>query len=117
MKRRIGAGIAGFCAGTLNGLFGAGGGMVLVPLMSKLTDVEEKLLFPCSVMILFPICIVSLLFANGWDSFCLAAAFPYLAGSFLGGLCAGTWGKRIPTLWLHRILGGLIVWGGIRYLW
>ena len=116
MKPSIGAGISGLGAGALNGLFGAGGGMVLVPLMRTLTDAEEDTLFPCSVVILLPICIVSLLFAGGWEKFSFWQALPYLTGSALGGICAGKWGKRIPTLWLHRILGVLIIWGGIRYL-
>ena len=117
MKNWIGAGISGLGAGALNGLFGAGGGMVLVPLMGKLTDLEESQLFGCSVMILFPLCIVSLIFADGWETFSLQQALPYLAGSFIGGVGAGLWGKYIPTLWLHRTLGILILWGGIRYIW
>jgi len=117
MKRCIGAGVAGLGAGALNGVFGAGGGMVLVPLMSKLTDAQEETLFPCSVAILFPICIVSLLFADGWEGFSILDALPYLAGSFIGGLCAVFFGKKIPALWLHRVLGILVIWGGVRYLW
>lgn len=117
MKRCVGFGIAGFSAGTLNGLFGAGGGMVLVPLMGILTDAPEQQLFPCSVAILFPICIVSLLLSAGWADFSFLQALPYLIGSAIGGVCAGVWGKHIPTLWLHRVLGVLILWGGIRYLW
>ena len=117
MKRCIGAGISGFGAGILNGLFGAGGGMVLVPLMGKLTDLEERQRFPCAVAILFPVCIVSLLFSKDWGAFSLPQALPYLAGSLIGGICAGIWGKKIPVLWLHRALGILVLWGGIRYLW
>ena len=116
MKRSIGAGISGFGAGMLNGLFGAGGGMVLVPLMGKLTDLEDRDLFPSSIVILFPICIISLLFADGWDDFQILQAIPYLLGSALGGVGAGLWGKYIPAIWLHRALGLLILWGGIRYL-
>ena len=32
---------AGACAGAVTGLFGAGGGMVLVPLLSLLTDMDD----------------------------------------------------------------------------
>ena len=117
MKNRIGAGIAGLGAGIVNGLFGAGGGMVLVPLIGRLTDLEESSLFGCSITILLPMCIISLLFAGGWEDFSLLQALPYLAGSFTGGIFAGLWGKYIPTIWLHRFLGALILWGGIRYLW
>ena len=34
--------IAGVCAGAVNGLFGAAGGMVLIPLLQWLTDLEDR---------------------------------------------------------------------------
>lgn len=117
MKRKLWIAICGLCAGMLNGLIGAGGGMVLVPLLGRFTDIPETQLFPASVAILFPICIVSLVFSGEWDSFSFMEALPFLAGSVAGGVCAGKWGKKIPTLWLHKGLGILILWGGIRYLW
>ena len=117
MKRKHGSALAGLGAGVLNGLLGAGGGMVLAPLLKITTDLEEDAIFPCAVAILFPICMVSLLFSNGWAHFSLLLALPYLLGSLLGGIGAGLWGRRIPALWLHRVLGCLILWGGLRYLW
>lgn len=108
--------IAGLCAGAVNGLFGAGGGMVLVPLLTLLTDMEEHEIFPASISIILPICLISLgvtlsKSAPDWN-----LALPYLLGSAAGGILAGFFGKRIPAKWLHRILGILILWGGVRYL-
>ena len=117
MNASMGAAIAGLCAGALNGLFGAGGGLVLIPLMQILTDADDQTLFSGSVAILFPICIISLLFTRGWQGFPLLDALPYLLGSLVGGICALRFGRKIPTKWLHRILGILILWGGIRYIW
>lgn len=117
MKKNIGAGIAGFGAGALNGLFGAGGGMVLVPLLNILTDIEDRHIFATSVSVLLPICITSLLLSSDWNTFSLLQALPYLLGSAAGGVLAGLWGKKIPSLWLHKTLGCLILWGGIRYIW
>jgi uncharacterized membrane protein YfcA len=115
-KRIISTAAAGVIAGLVNGLFGAGGGMVLVPLLGKLTDLEEQEIFPASISIILPICLVSLSIQSRgilpW-----AHALPYLLGSALGGTAAGIWGRRIPTLWLHRTLGVLILYGGWRYLW
>lgn len=117
MKKIIGAGIAGFGAGTLNGLLGAGGGMVLVPLLNMLAGIEDQQIFATSVCVLLPVCVTSLLFSPNWDAFSLRQALPYLLGSAVGGVLSGIWGKKIPSLWLHRTLGVLILWGGIRYLW
>lgn len=107
---------AGISAGAVNGLFGAGGGMVLVPLLTMMTDMEEDSVFPSSICIILPICLVSI-GVTAWESgLDITAALPYLLGSALGGLAAGYFGRRIPVKWLHRILGGLILWGGVRNL-
>ena len=108
--------LAGFCAGAVTGLFGAGGGLVLVPLLSKMSDLEEAEIFPASLSVILPICLVSLGVTAlagtiPWDQ-----ALPYLAGSALGGIAAGFLGHRIPAKWLHRLLGIFILWGGVRYL-
>ena len=107
--------LAGSAAGLVNGLFGAGGGMVLVPLLNQRTGLSEEERFPASVVIIAPICIISLLFSTQWD-IGFWQVLPYLLGSIIGGIFAGIWGQKIPTVWLHRIFGVLILWGGIRYL-
>ena len=108
--------LPGAAAGAVNGLFGAGGGMVLVPLLTAMTDIDEENIFPASVSIILPICIVSLSFSAINGIFAWKEALPYLIGSAFGGLLAGLLGKRIPIKWLHRLLGVLILWGGVRYL-
>lgn len=108
--------LAGGCAGIINGLFGAGGGMVLVPLLSKLTDFDESQIFPSSVATVAPMCVVSLWSSTLHTAFPWEQAYPYLVGGAIGGLLAGFFGRKIPVLWLHRLLGALILWGGIRNL-
>ena len=115
-KNRIGAGTAGLAAGCVNGILGGAGGMVLIPIMRLLTDVEDQELFPTSVSVMLPVCLVSLTISARWSPLPWADAFPYLIGSGIGGVLSGLFGKRIPTLWLHRLLGIMILWGCIRYL-
>ena len=108
--------LAGALAGLVNGLFGAGGGMILVPILS-LIGTEEADIFPTSVSVIFPICFISLLFSALTAPLPIQRALPYLIGGFTGGLIAGKIEKKLPTVWLHRLLGILILWGGLRYLW
>lgn len=116
LNNTVKSSIAGLCAGSINGLFGAGGGMVLVPLLTGLTDLSDDEIFPTSVSIILPICLISLSFSWPEDGVNWFGTVPYLLGSGLGGIAAGIWGRKIPTKWLHRILGILILWGGLRYL-
>lgn len=115
-KRLWGILLAGFCAGSVNGLFGAAGGMVLVPLLTSLTDLTDEEIFPASISIILPICLVSLSYSALTGTVDFRGALPYLFGSAAGGILAGIWGRKIPALWLHRGLGILILWGGFRYL-
>lgn len=116
IKKHIGSILAGGAAGGVNGLFGAGGGMVLVPLLTSCTKLDDDAVFPSSVSIILPVCLVSLSLSAPQEQLHWMQVLPYLIGSALGGIAAGIWGRQIPTKWLHRILGVLILWGGVRYL-
>lgn len=105
--------LAGIAAGAVNGLFGAGGGMVLVPLLGS-GDFTQEEVFASSIVIIFPMCMISLIPRTPlpWMQ-----ALPFLISGAAGGILAVTLGKRIPVTWLHRVLGVLILYGGVRYLW
>jgi uncharacterized membrane protein YfcA len=107
--------LAGAAAGAINGLFGAGGGMILVPMLCSGREFTQEEVFSSSIIIILPICIVSLA-ASSNGGLPWSQAWPFLFGGIPGGLLAGFWGHKIPTTWLHRFLGVLIIYGGIRYL-
>ena len=115
-SKYMGSALAGLGAGAVAGLFGAGGGMVLVPLLTLLTSMEDEEVFPSSITIILPICIVALTVTAISGTVDWRAALPYFFGGAIGGFLAGTWGKIVPVTWLHRGLGILILWGGFRYL-
>ena len=108
--------LCGAVAGAINGLFGAGGGMILIPALTAWTDTKDDQVFPNSVSIILPICIVSLSVTAAKTGIPFREALPYLLGGIPGGIIACLTDQKIPTKWLHRIFGGLIIWGGIRYL-
>ena len=52
--------LAAILAGTLNGLFGGGGGMALLPLLSREPNLQGRVLFANSVAIMLPISMASI---------------------------------------------------------
>lgn len=116
MKNTVKLMIASAAAGAVTGTFGAGGGLVLIPLLCCFHCVEEKDLFPTSVCIILSVGIVTLAMSAYKAGIPWSEAFPYLIGSVIGGIISGLIGKRIPVLWLHKALGIMILYGGIRFL-
>ena len=119
MKRfqYLGSSLAGAAAGTVNGLFGTGGGMILIPLLTHLTPLEGQDLFHNSVAVILPVSLVTLGITATHTPLPWSQALLWMAGSGIGGIAAGLLGKKIPVKWLHRVLGLFILYGGIRLLW
>lgn len=108
--------LSGAAAGLINGFFGAGGGMVLVPLLIRLAKLEDQKAFSSSVCIILPMCLVSIAVYGTKGMLPVREAFPYLLGGAAGGVLAGLWFQKVPPRILHLALGALIVFGGIRLL-
>ena len=100
----------------LNGLMGAGGGMVLVPLLEA-GGLESKKSHATSLAVIVPLSVVSawLYWQRGWLD--LQSVFPYLPGGIAGAI-AGAWLlSRLHTGLLKILLGAMLIWGGGRWLW
>lgn len=108
--------VSGLCTGFVNGFFGAGGGMVLIPLLTRLCKLEDKKAFATSVCIVLPICAASLSIYAFRGVLDLSGAWPYLLGGLGGGLLGGVLFKKMSAGALHKILGGFILWGGLRLI-
>lgn len=115
-KSKKSALIAGASAGLVNGFFGGGGGMVLVPLLTGKCGLDQRKAFATSVAVILPLCILSsgiYLFRGGLD---LAAALPYLLGGLAGGYFGGKLFQGLNMEWLRRVFALLILYGGIKSL-
>lgn len=108
--------LSGGLAGAANGLFGAGGGMILVPLLTRWAGLEDKKAFATSISIIAPLCLVSIAVYCMSGSMDWMQALPYLVGGFFGGLIGGKLFKKVPAKFLHRALGIIIIYGGVRAL-
>ena len=115
-KKWLRPALAGGAAGLVNGFFGGGGGMVLVPLLVLWCGLDQRKAFATSVAVILPLCVLSAaiyLFRGGVD---FTAALPYLAWGLLGGLLGGKLFKRLNMVWLRRLFALLLLYGGVRAL-
>ena len=108
--------LAGAAAGVVNGFFGGGGGMVLVPMLAGKCGLDQRRAFATSVAVIAPLCALSAgiyWFRGDLD---LASALPYLLGGLIGGLVGGKVFQKLSMVWLRRAFALLILYGGVKAL-
>ena len=108
--------IAGGAAGLANGLFGGGGGMVFLPILSRFGRLEQRKLYATSVGVIFPVCLVSAavyIFRGGVS---LLTALPYLAGGLIGGFLGGKLYGKVSTKFLKWLFAAFLFYAGVKYL-
>lgn len=114
MKSKVKQAVTGALAGAANGFFGSGGGLFLVPLFTRWLHMEQKKAFATSVAVILPLSAVSLavyFWRGGLD---FTGTLPYLLGGLAGGLLSGKLFDKVPVTLLRRVLGVLILYGGVR---
>ncbi len=115
-SERLRCAVAGGAAGLANGFFGGGGGMILVPLLTRWCGLDQRRAFATSIAVILPLCALSSViywFRGGLD---LMLALPYLAGGLLGGFVGGKVFQRLNMVWLRRAFALLLLYGGVKAL-
>ncbi|MBR5571370.1 MAG: sulfite exporter TauE/SafE family protein [Oscillospiraceae bacterium] len=115
MKKPILFPVAGVAAGLINGLFGGGGGMVLLPALLR-GGVPPKKAFATCVALILPLCLVSAAVMLLRTEFDWMAALPYLIGGAIGGLAGGKLFRKVSPQWLKGLFAIFMIYGGVRYL-
>lgn len=108
--------LTGVVTGTVCGLFGGGGGMIVVPMLTLLCAYKEKESHATAIAIILPITIISgaiQVFSGNYD---LKVGLPTLIGSVLGGVVGGYLLKKISGKWLVKIFAVIMLVAGVKLL-
>lgn len=103
----------GVLIGVVNGLFGAGGGMVAVPILKKI-GLSQKEAHANAIAVIVPVTFVSATLYLLRGSVEFKDAFSYVPTGVIGALLGTFCLKKISPLWLKRIFGVFMVYAGIR---
>lgn len=114
-KKNLLIALSGFAIGAVNGLLGAGGGMIAVPLLKKL-GFPQKGAHANAVAIILPISILSASLYLYKDYVNLSDAFVYIPTGLIGAIFGTYFLKKISPIWLKRIFGGFMIYAGVRLL-
>jgi uncharacterized membrane protein YfcA len=115
MKKKLILLIFGLFTGIINGLLGAGGGMLAVPALKK-AGLSQKDAHRNAVAVILPMTVLSavLYLINGRVE--LADSLIYLPGGLVGAAVGTAALKKISGKWLGLIFGGFMVYAGVRMI-
>lgn len=109
-------GIIGFITGIFNGLFGSGGGTIVVPCMEKFLGFKTHKAHASAIAVILPLSVISaFIYVNSVD-----LVFRDILFICLGGIAGGFLGakllNKISTKWLHRIFGLFMIAASVRMI-
>lgn len=78
--------LAGIVVGFVNGFLGAGGGMLVVPLLRLIFKQSPKVAHSTAVLVVLPICLVSSIVYLISGTMQINVLWPVAVGTFCGGL-------------------------------
>ncbi len=114
-KKNIITAALALLTGFINGLLGAGGGMIAVPLLKK-AGFSQKAAQQNAIAVILPITLLSsiIYIINGYVA--VPDATPYIPGGLLGAFLGTQLMNKISNKWLKRIFAAFMLWAGIRLL-
>lgn len=108
--------VIGVFIGGINGLFGAGGGMLLVPALTLVLGLEQKRAHATAIAIILPLCAISSITYALKADFDWSIVFPTIVGVTLGGILGATLLKKMSNDVLTFIFYSLMLFAGLKMI-
>ena len=116
MQNKIKSGMIGIVTGLLNGLFGSGGGTVVVPAMERILKVETHKAHATAIAVILPLSVVSAIVYSGSAQVDWLSVLYVSAGGMLGGFIGAKLLKKISAKWLHKVFGVFMIAAALRMM-
>jgi len=116
MKKTILSAIVGTAVGFTNGLFGSGGGTLLVPALQRFFKIETHKSHATALTVILPLSVLSAwVYSRGTDVD-WRAVFWITAGGIPGGFIGAKLLKKLSSKWIHRIFGAFMIAAAARMI-
>ena len=104
----------GFLSGIVNGLLGAGGGMLVVPTLK--TQIDAQKAHATTVAVIMPMCLVSSILYILSDRVTIKDALPYAPFGVVGAVIGSVLLTKLKSKHLRIIFSLFMIWAGIRMI-
>lgn len=109
--------VIGLITGFINGLFGSGGGTIIVPTLVFILGLEDHKAHATAISIILPLTIISTIIYLMNNIIPYDVMFQVLLGGLVGSFIGAKFLKRIPTKILRKVFGTVILYTAFRMIW
>ncbi|HAV64635.1 MAG TPA: hypothetical protein DCY13_19995 [Verrucomicrobiales bacterium] len=110
------AALIGLLGGVAGGMFGIGGGIVMVPAMIFLLKTDPKIAIGTSLAVIVPTAIVGTFRHYSFANIDWRVAFMLAPTALIGGWIGPQIAEKMPVLGLKRAFGVLLLLAGLKLL-
>lgn len=115
-RRAVLLAVCGAAIGAVNGLFGAGGGMLAVPVLTYAAALGEKKAHATAIAVILPLCLVSAVVYSAGGNFDYEVLAPTVFGVLAGGVAGAAALKKLAVPVLNFLFYGLMLFAGIKMM-
>ena len=108
--------LTGVSAGVANGLFGGGGGMLVVPMLSSLLNYQAKKAHATAILIILPLSIASGILYFIFGNFKVDVGIPVTIGAIVGGIIGALLLSKLSARWVVYIFCVIMAVAGGKML-
>ena len=113
-NRKLLLAVGGIISGFANGLFGSGGGTIIVPFLEIFLKLNPKKSHATAILIIFAFTLVSLALYGFSGKLDFYLALKVSSGGVLGGFFGAKFLNKLSFNSIHIIFGGFMIFAAVR---
>ena len=108
--------LTGAITGFVNGFFGGGGGMIVVPMLIFLLKMKTKTAHATALAVILPVTVISAALYLSFGSFAWKPGIPVTVGVTAGGVAGAFLLRKLSNKWITRIFALIMLVAGFKLL-
>lgn len=107
----------GFVTGIVNGIFGSGGGTIIVPALVLFCGLKDYKAHATAISIILPLTVISTAIYLFKNTIPLKMSLLVVVGGLVGSYLGAKMLNKVPTNILSKVFGGVIIYTAVRMIW
>lgn len=107
----------GFVTGIVNGIFGSGGGTIIVPSLVLFFGLKDHKAHATAISIILPLTLVSTSIYLFKNTIPIKISALVVLGGLVGSYVGAKFLNKVPTSILRKVFGVVIIYSAVRMIW